>query len=68
MTAGQPVLTEVRLSGGPADIDAAAAVLAAGTEIIARRGPYPNRRDPGVRVYLTIRVPPAAPSGPGCRS
>lgn len=61
MTPGQPGLTEVRLSGDPAGIDAAAAVLAAGSEILTRRGPYPNRRDPGVRVYLTIRVPPAVP-------
>jgi hypothetical protein len=68
VTPGPPGRVGVRLSGDPAGIEAAEAVLAAGSEILARSGPHPNRRDPGVRVYLTIRVPPAAPSGPGCRS
>jgi hypothetical protein len=25
-------------------------------DIIGEHGPYPNRRDPGQRIYLTVRV------------
>lgn len=51
-----PGTVEVRLSGDPGGIEAAAAALAACCPVLSRRGPYPNRRDPGVRVYLTIRT------------
>lgn len=50
----RPRTVEVRLSGDPDDIEAAAAALAACCTVVARRGPYRNRRDAGVRVYLTV--------------
>jgi hypothetical protein len=52
----RPGTAEVRLSGDIDDIEAAAAALADCCTVLARRGPYPSRRDPGVRVYLTIRT------------
>jgi len=33
-----------------------------GIDVIEQPAPYPNRRDPGERVYLTVRI------GPGERS
>jgi hypothetical protein len=54
---------QIRLSGEPADISAAIAALAAVSEVLTHRGPYPNRRDAGVRVYLTIRPAPAEMAG-----
>jgi hypothetical protein len=55
-----PGVVKVRLSGELADIEAVAMVLGAGLgqaiEQIERSAPYPNRRDPGVRVYLTVLV------------
>ena len=33
-----------------------------GIDVIEQSAPYPNRRDPGERVYLTVRI------GPGERS
>jgi hypothetical protein len=45
-----PSVVRVRLSG---DLDAAAELLTnAGAQMIERSAPYPNRRDPGSRVYL----------------
>jgi hypothetical protein len=59
LPAGQaPGVVSVRLSGDPAGIDAAVAALAAVFEVLNRTGPRPNRRDPGQRVYLTIRTTP----------
>ena len=33
----------------------------AGVEVLDQSAPYPNRRDPGDRVYLTLRI--GAPEG-----
>jgi hypothetical protein len=57
----------VRLSGLPADIAAVAALLAehapaAGIRAGSLTAPRPNRRDPGIRVYLTMYIPPAEES------
>jgi hypothetical protein len=50
-------VVRVRFSGAAGDIDAAAALAGQdGIELIERSAPYPNRRDPGHRVYLTVRV------------
>jgi hypothetical protein len=55
-----PGVVKVRLCGELAGIEAVAAVLGAGLgrdiEQIERSAPYPNRRDPGVRVYVTVLV------------
>ena len=59
-----PGVVKVRLSGDPADIEMAAAALAARCEVLDRSGPRVNRYDPGERVYLTIRTAPARPGGP----
>jgi len=44
----------------PADIDAVAALIGSGRDVehIERSAPYENRRDPGVRLYLTVRIAP----------
>lgn len=53
-----PGVVRVRLSGEPADIDRVAGLLAGqGTEVLDTTGPRPNRIDPGVRMYLTVRLP-----------
>ena len=63
---GQPVqassVVKVRLSGADGDVDVMAEVLSRSptVEILDRSAPYPNRRDPGERVYLTVRVHPEA--------
>jgi hypothetical protein len=62
-----PGVIHVRLSGLPADADALAAVLAAvpGLEVLTGPdGPYPNRRSPGHRLYLTVRLTPVATTEP----
>jgi hypothetical protein len=53
-----PGVVKIRLSGDPADTALLAAVIAASpaVEVIEQSAPYPNRRDPGERVYLTVRV------------
>jgi hypothetical protein len=57
---GEEVVVKVRLTGDADDIEAVAAVLdgygTEGIEVIDRSGPRPNRHDPGVRVYLTVRI------------
>ena len=58
-------VVQVRLSGGQGDAAAVAGLLAAvpGVEILTGPdGPYPNRRQPGHRLYLTVRLakPPDA--------
>jgi hypothetical protein len=62
-----PGVVEIRLSGDIADLDALTARLAGmpGVEILSQSAGYPNRRDPGERVYLTARltVPGAAAGG-----
>jgi hypothetical protein len=65
--AGQaPGIVKVRLSGAAGDVAAVAALLTdyadCGIDVIEQSAPYPNRRDPGERVYLTVRI------GPGERS
>jgi hypothetical protein len=59
--AGQaPGIVKVRLSGAPADVEALATLLAdyagSGLDVLDRSAPYSNRRDPGVRVYLTLQI------------
>jgi hypothetical protein len=40
------------------------AALDEGLEIPEKSGLYPNRREPGYRVYVTLRFPPADPAEP----
>jgi hypothetical protein len=52
-------VVRVRLSGLPGAPEAVAALLAScpGVEVLTGPdGPYPNRRQPGHRVYLLVRV------------
>lgn len=52
-------VVKVRLSGAPADISRIAALLADnGVEMLDTSGSRPNRYDPGLRVYMTVRVTP----------
>lgn len=56
---------KVRLSGEAAALGAAIALLVStardgGAEIADQSALYPNRRDPGCRVYLTLRLPDTA--------
>ena len=62
-----PGVVKIRLSGGPGDVEAIAALLntaAAPVALVDRSAPYPNRHDLGVRVYLTVRLitPKEAPT------
>jgi hypothetical protein len=64
--AGQaPGVVKVRLSGAAEDLEVVAEILAgypgAGVQILDQSAPYPNRRDPGQRVHLTLRI--ADPQG-----
>jgi hypothetical protein len=53
-----PGVIKIRLVGDEADISRAAELLTeAGVEVLDESGPRPNRYDPGVRVYLVIRLP-----------
>ncbi len=59
--AGQaPGVVKVRISGSAGDIEVISEILsgygASGVEVLDRSAPYPNRRDPGQRVYLTLRI------------
>lgn len=66
MAGAAPGVVKIRLSGHPADVAAVQDLFAglahvlrggpAGIEVLDRSAPYPNRRDPGVRVYVTVRV------------
>jgi len=61
-----PGVVEVRLSGMSEDTATVISVLerlasglpvtTIGLEIVHRSGPRPNRRDPGERVYVLVRV------------
>jgi hypothetical protein len=51
-----PAAVRVRLSGDPGDVAAVAVVLRQALDLIEVSPPYLNRRDPGVRVYLTALV------------
>lgn len=58
-----PGVVKIRLSGAPDDVAMMATLItdydgAPGIEIIERSAPRVNRRDPGERVYLTVRVAP----------
>lgn len=62
-----PGVVAVRLSGLSADIDAVTALLAGHAPAAGIRAGHPtaarpNRRDPGVRVYLTVLVSQAEES------
>jgi hypothetical protein len=69
--AGQaPGVVKIRMSGALPDITAVASLfgcLATGIDLIDVSQPYPNRRDAGARLYLTIRLA-ADPSGTGAQS
>jgi len=59
--AGQaPGIVKIRLSGASGDVAMVAALLTGydgcGIDVIEQSVPYPNRRDPGERVYLTVLV------------
>ncbi len=57
-----PGVVHVRLSGHLTDAAALAAVLASVPAMQILSGPdglYPNRRQPGPRLYLTVRLIPA---------
>jgi hypothetical protein len=61
-------LVKVRLSGDTAALGVALALLVSavqggGAEIAEQSGLYPNRRDPGCRVYLTLMVPDTTGTG-----
>jgi hypothetical protein len=62
-----PGVVLVRLLGSRSDLAALAGLVAGlpGVEILTAHGPRPNRRDPGERVYLTVRIdqPPGAAPG-----
>lgn len=58
-------LVKVRLSGDTASLGMVlgllvSAVQRGGAEIVDQSGTYPNRRDPGARVYLTLLLPDLA--------
>ena len=57
--AGGPGVVRVRLSGLPGDAEAMAALLTScpGVDVLTGPdGPYPNRRQPGHRLYLTVQL------------
>jgi hypothetical protein len=56
-----PGVVKVRILGAQPDLDVLASVLerlavTVGMEVLDRDGPHANRRDPGGRVYLTVRI------------
>jgi hypothetical protein len=53
-----PGVIKVRLSGALPDMEVLTAILRqhGAIEVLDASSPYPNRRDPGVRVYLTVWV------------
>lgn len=58
-------LVKVRLSGDTASLGVLLGLLVSaaqdgGAEIAEQSALYPNRRDPGCRVYLTLLLPDAA--------
>jgi hypothetical protein len=56
--AGAPGVVQVRLMGQEADIRRVRELLAAaGAEVLTASGSRVNRRDPDVRVHLTVRLP-----------
>ncbi len=66
LPAPAPGVVKVRLSGEMTDISRAAEMLTqAGVEVLDASGPRTNREDPGVRVYLTVRISPAEGTADG---
>ena len=63
--AGQaPGVVKIRLSGALPDIAALASLFGrrgTGIDLIEVSQPYPNRRDAGARLYLTIRITAGQP-------
>ena len=61
MAGAAPGVVGVRLLGASEDVARLAAILRAvpGLEVIRQSGQRPNRRDSGVRVYLTITARPS---------
>ena len=66
--AGQaPGVVKIRLSGALPDLEAVAGLVglaarrAGGIDLIEVSQPYPNRRDAGARLYLTIRLAAGQP-------
>lgn len=58
---GTRVPLRIRVSGGLDGIDCLLSALrAAGLELSAQSSPRPNRREPGYRVYATVRFPGSA--------
>ncbi len=56
--AGAPGVVQVRLIGDPADISRVRELLAAaGAEVLTASSARVSRRDPGVPVHLTVRLP-----------
>jgi hypothetical protein len=58
-----PGVVTVRLSGGKPELDALAAIMASDPAmgiLTGPSGPRRNRREPGHRLYLTVRVQPHA--------
>ena len=53
-----PGVIKVRLSGALPDMEVLTTILRQqdAIEVLEASSPYPNRRDPGVRVYLTVWV------------
>jgi len=51
-----PGVIKVRMSGALPDMEVLTAILRqhGAIEVLGASSPYPNRRDPGVRVYLTV--------------
>ncbi|WP_067812660.1 hypothetical protein [Actinomadura kijaniata] len=50
-------LVKIRLSGQSDDVAGVIDQITAGLDVADVSAPYPNRRDPGVRRYLTVVVP-----------
>jgi hypothetical protein len=62
MTAREARAVQLRVLGEREDIEMLASLLACcGAQILTRSGPRPNRTDPGVRVYMTVRIPADTP-------
>ncbi|MEV4251589.1 hypothetical protein AB0J52_00315 [Spirillospora sp. NPDC049652] len=49
----------VRLSGDDADLQQLIELLRPHVTVHEESGAYPNRRDPGVRRYLLVEIPPS---------
>ncbi|GAA1526536.1 hypothetical protein GCM10009678_05020 [Actinomadura kijaniata] len=60
-------LVKICLSGAAGDVAGVIDQISAGLDVADVSAPYPNRREDGVRRYLTVVVPdaPADASGDG---